>query len=105
MDRGDAQIAKSPAMLEATLVLCLRGTVLGSLWVDDNDMILGQVADDRTKKGFVKISAVVDTGRGKRLSRERDAVDSTEAQFSLKDRKDLPRRGEKIPSLREARGR
>ena len=28
-----------------------RGTVLGSLWDDDNDMILGQVADDRTKKG------------------------------------------------------
>ena len=39
-----------------------RGTVLGSLWDDDNDMILGQVADDRTKKGLVKISAVVDSG-------------------------------------------
>ena len=36
--------------------------VLGSLWDDDNDMILGQVADDRTKKGMVKISAVVDSG-------------------------------------------
>ena len=39
-----------------------RGTVLGSLWDDDNDMILGQVADDRTKNGMVKISAVVDSG-------------------------------------------
>ena len=39
-----------------------RGTVLGSLWDDDNDMILGQVADDRTKKGLLKISAVVDSG-------------------------------------------
>ena len=39
-----------------------RGTVLGSLWDDDNDMILGQVADDRTRKGMVKISAVVDSG-------------------------------------------
>ena len=38
------------------------GTVLGSLWDDDNDMILGQVADDRTRKGMVKISAVVDSG-------------------------------------------
>ena len=34
------------------------GTVLGSLWDDDNDMILGQVADDRTRKGMVNISAV-----------------------------------------------
>ena len=39
-----------------------RGTVLGSLWDDDDDMILGQVADDRTRKGMVKISAVVDSG-------------------------------------------
>ena len=39
-----------------------RGMVLGSLWGDDNDMILEQVADDRTKKGMVKISAVVDSG-------------------------------------------
>ena len=38
-----------------------RGTVLGSLCNDDNDMILGQVADDRTKKGMVDISAVVDS--------------------------------------------
>ena len=29
---------------------------------DDNDMILGQVAEDRTWKGMVKISAVVDSG-------------------------------------------
>ena len=39
-----------------------RGTALGSLWDDDNDMILGQVADDRTRNGVVKISAVVDSG-------------------------------------------
>ena len=39
-----------------------RGTVLGSLWDDDNDMILGQVADNRTKKGMVKISGAVDSG-------------------------------------------
>ena len=39
-----------------------RGTVLGSLWDDDNDMILGHVADDRTKKGMVKFSAGVDSG-------------------------------------------
>ena len=38
------------------------GTVLGSLWDDENDMILGQVADDRTRKGMVRISAVVDSG-------------------------------------------
>ena len=38
------------------------GTVLGSLWDDDNDMILEPVADDRRKKGMVKISAVVDSG-------------------------------------------
>ena len=36
--------------------------VLGSLWDDDNDMIFGQVADDRNKKGIVKISTVVDSG-------------------------------------------
>ena len=41
---------------------CERDTLLGSLWDDDNDMILGQVADDRTTKGMVKISAVVDSG-------------------------------------------
>ena len=39
-----------------------RGTVFGSLWDGDNDMILGQVADDRTRKGMVKIFAVVDSG-------------------------------------------
>ena len=39
-----------------------RGTVLGPLWDDENDMILGQVADDRTKKGLVKIFAGVDSG-------------------------------------------
>ena len=30
-----------------------RGTVLGSLWDDDNDMILVQFADHRTRKGIV----------------------------------------------------
>ena len=39
-----------------------RGSALGSLWDDDNDLILGQVADDRSKTGMVKISAVVDSG-------------------------------------------
>ena len=38
------------------------GTVLASLW--DDDVILGQVPDDRTQKGLVKISAVVDSGEG-----------------------------------------
>ena len=38
-----------------------RGTVLGALWGDD-DVILGQVADDRTTKGLLNISAVVDSG-------------------------------------------
>ena len=37
-----------------------RGTVLGSLWDDDNDMILGQVAHGRTRKEKVQISTVVD---------------------------------------------
>ena len=35
--------------------------VLGSLLDDDKDMILGKVADDRSKKGTVNISAVVDS--------------------------------------------
>ena len=38
-----------------------RFAVLGSLWDYHNVMILAQVADDRTKKGMVKISAVVDS--------------------------------------------
>ena len=37
-----------------------RGMLVGSLWDDDNDMIFGQVADDRTKEGMVKISAIVE---------------------------------------------
>ena len=64
MDRGDPQIAKSPAR---------------------------QVADDRTKKGMVKISAVVDSGAEANALPE-NMVDSTEAEFSLDVRKDLPRR-------------
>ena len=68
--------------------------------------ILGQVADDRTKKVMVKISAVVDSGaEGKRAAREHDAVDSIEDLFSLKVKKDLPWRRGKIPLLREVRGR
>ena len=55
-------------------------------------MILVQVADDRTRKGMVKISALVDLWcRGKRASREHDVVDSTEAEFTFV-RKDLQRR-------------
>ena len=38
-----------------------RGTFLGSLWDDENDMIMGQVADDRTRKAMVGVSAVVDS--------------------------------------------
>ena len=60
---GDPQIAKPPARLRVRLGCSdKRGMVLGSVWDDDNDMILWQVADDRTKKGMVKISAVVDCG-------------------------------------------
>ena len=56
-------------------------------------MILGQVADDRTKKGLVTISAVVDSGaEANALPEQHDAVDSTETEFSLEVRKDLPRR-------------
>ena len=50
-----------------------------------------QVADDRTRKGMVKISAVVDSA-AEAASREQDAVDPTEAERSLEVRKDLPRR-------------
>ena len=46
------------------------GMVLGSLWDDDKDMILGQVADDPTKKGMVTISAVVDSGAEANAPRE-----------------------------------
>ena len=70
-----------------------RGTVLGSLWDDDNDMVLEQVADDRTKKrNGEDLCRCREWRRGKRASREHDAVDSNEAEFSLKVRKDLPRR-------------
>ena len=72
------------------------GTVLGSLWDDDNDMILGQVADDRTRKGMVEdLCSCRRWRRGKRASREHDAVDSTEAEFSLEVRKDLPKHRER----------
>ena len=63
-----------------------RGMVLGSLWDDDNDMILGQVADDRKRKGMEKISAVVDSGA------EANALPKNMMQYSLKVREDLPRR-------------
>ena len=67
----------------------------GALWDDDSDMILGQVADDRTKKGMVKTFAVVDSGaEANALSREHEAVDSTEAEFV---KKDLPRRKGRDP--------
>ena len=62
---------------------------------DDNDMILWHVVDDRTKKGLVKISAVVDSGA------EANALPENMMQwiplkpiFSLKVLKDLPSRGE-----------
>ena len=62
-DRGDPQIEKPPARLPRRRgCFDKRGTVLGSLLDDDKDMILGQVADDRTRKGMVKIFAVVDSG-------------------------------------------
>ena len=79
MDRGDPQIAESQPRLPASMVH-------GSLWDDDKDMILGQVADDRTKKGMVKMSAVVDSGA------EANALAENMKQCSLKVRKDLPRR-------------
>ena len=50
--------------------LIKRGRVLGTLWDNDNDMILGQVANDRTKRGMVKISAVVDSGAEANALRE-----------------------------------
>ena len=79
MNCGDPQIAKSPAICSRRRgCFDKRGTVLGSLWDDDNDMILGQAADDRTKKGM---------------------------QFSIKVRKDLPRHRRRSHPLREARGR
>ena len=59
MDRGDPQIAKTASNAPGDMGAL---TVLGALWDDDNDMILVQVADNRTKKGNVKISAVVDSG-------------------------------------------
>ena len=55
-------------------------------------MILGQVADDRTSKGMVKISTVVDSGAEANTLPENMMQDPTEAQFSLKIWKDLPRR-------------
>ena len=61
MDRGDPQIAKSPAT-KRHKCLDKRGTVLGSPRDGDNDMILAKVAGDRTKRGMEKISAVVDIG-------------------------------------------
>ena len=62
MDRGDRKMRNRQQCSRRRGCSDKRGTVLGSLWDDDNDMILEQVADDRTRKGMVKISAVVDTG-------------------------------------------
>ena len=59
MDRGYPQISKSPATLGRRGCFDKGSTITVD---DDNDMILCQVADDRTKKGMVKISAVVDSG-------------------------------------------
>ena len=83
-----------------------RGTILGSLWDDDNDMISGQVADDRTKKGVVKISAVVDSGA------EANALPENMMQWiplkpssTSKSGKIYSEAQGEIPSLREVRGR
>ena len=83
-----------------------RGTILGSLWDDDNVMIPGQVADDRTKKGMVKISAVVDSGA------EAHALPESTMQWlplkpssASKSGKGSSEAQGETPSLREARGR
>ena len=81
-----------------------RGAVLGSLWDDDNEMILGQVADDRFKKGMVKISLVVDSG-AEAASREHCAVDPGEAECSLESQVTSSEAQEETPSAQEARGR
>ena len=82
-----------------------RGTVLGSLWDDDNDMMLGQVADDRTRKGMVKISAVVDSGA------EANALPENMMQWLPLKPSSASKSGKIFrgaggdPILREARGR
>ena len=82
-----------------------RGMVLGSLREDDNDMILGQVLDDRTNKGMVKISAVVDSGAEANTLPENMMqwipLKPSSASKSGKIFRDAGR----DPSLREARGR
>ena len=79
------------------------GTVLGSLWDDDNDMILGQVADDRTRKGMVKTTAVVDSGAEANALPEMQWIPLKPSSAS-KSGKIFRGVGE-IPSLREVRGR
>ena len=75
------------------------------LWGDDNDMILGQVADDRTKKGMVKISAVVDSGA------EANALPEIMMQWIPRKPSSASKSGKIFrgavgdPSLREVRGR
>ena len=74
-----------------------RGMVLGSLRDDDHHMILGQVADDRTKKGMVKISTVVDSGA------EANALPENTMQWiSLKP--PIPARGERSVTGRTEEG-
>ena len=80
------------------------GTVLGSLGDDDNDMILLQVADDRSKNGMVKISAVVDS------SAEANALPENMMWWIPLKPSSASKPGkvfegqEEIPSLWEARG-
>ena len=84
-----------------------RGTVLGSLWDDDNDMFLGQVADDRNRKGMVKISAVVDSGaEANALPENMMQWIPLEPSSAFKVREDLPRRWRRShPCSRREAGR
>ena len=69
-------------------------------------MILGQVSDDRTRKGMGKISAVVDSGaEANTLPEKMVQWIPKKPSSASKSAEILPRSGEDIPSLREARGR
>ena len=66
-------------------------------------MILGQVANNRSKKGMVKISAVADSGgEANALFENTMQWIPLKSEFSLKVRRDLPRRRERsIPARGE----
>ena len=74
-------------------------TILGSLRDDDNNMILGEVADDYARNGE-DFSHPRQWCRGKCAPREHDAVDSAEAECSLEVRHNLPRRRRRPISAR-----